>query len=175
MPTVAPTLDTERLRLRAHRTGDLPHFAALWAEEAVTRYTIGKPATEEESWHRLLRAAGHWQLLGFGYWIVEEKSTGTLLGEAGLADLHRDLAPSILGTPEAGWVFASAHHGKGYAAEAMRAVLAWAAGRFPGNPRTVCLIDPANAPSLRLAAKLGFTESVRTTYRNQPTILLERR
>jgi RimJ/RimL family protein N-acetyltransferase len=169
-----PVLETERLRLRAHRVDDLPECAAMWAEEGVTRFIGGKPLTEEETWLRMLRHAGHWALLGFGYWVVEEKSTGRFLGEAGLAEFRREIVPSIVGTPEAGWVFAGASHGNGYASEAMRAILAWGEARF-GDRRSVCLIDPENVASLRLAERLGFKEEVRTAFRGHATILLGRR
>ncbi len=66
----------------------------MWADPEVTRYIGGKPLTEEESWARLLRYVGHWSLLGFGYWVVEEKTTGNFIGEVGFADYKRDL-PSL--------------------------------------------------------------------------------
>jgi RimJ/RimL family protein N-acetyltransferase len=71
-----PILETERLRLRGHRGDDLIHCAALWADPVVVRHTVGKPLTEEESWRRLLTYVGHWAVAGFGYWVVEEKSSG---------------------------------------------------------------------------------------------------
>jgi RimJ/RimL family protein N-acetyltransferase len=169
----APVIQTERLRLRGHRVDDLPQCAAMWAEEGVTRFIGGKPLTEEETWLRMLRHAGHWALLGFGYWLIEEKTTGRFLGEAGLAEFRREIEPSIVGTPEAGWVFAGASHGQGYAGEAMRTILAWGETRF-GDDRTVCLIDPENRPSLRLAERLGFQEEVRTTFRGHATLILGR-
>jgi len=42
-----PTLETERLKLRAHRLEDFVHCAAMWADPEVTRYIGGKPYTEE--------------------------------------------------------------------------------------------------------------------------------
>jgi len=172
-PVIGPVLETARLRLRAHRLDDLPCCAAMWAEEGVTRFIGGKPLTEEETWLRMLRHAGHWSLLGFGYWVVEEKASGQFLGEAGLAEFRREISPSIVGTPEAGWVFAGASHRKGYASEAMRAILTWGETRF-GNDRSVCLIDPENTPSLRLAERLGFKQEAWTTFRGHATILLGR-
>jgi RimJ/RimL family protein N-acetyltransferase len=168
-----PVIETERVRLRGHTVDDLPNCAAMWAESGVTRFIGGKPLTEEETWLRILRHAGHWALLGFGYWVVEEKATGRFLGEAGLAEFRREIEPSIIGTPEAGWVFAAASHGRGYAVEAGRAILDWGAVRF-GNTRTVCLINPENTASLRLAGKLGYAEEVRTTFRGNSTIILGR-
>jgi RimJ/RimL family protein N-acetyltransferase len=169
----APVLETDRLRLRGHRESDLASCVAMWSEEASTRFTVGRQLTEEEIWMRMLRHIGHWTLMGYGYWIVEEKSTGTFIGEAGIAEFHRGIEPSILGIPEAGWVFASSAHGKGYGFEAASAFLAWGEAHF-GSPRSVCIIDPGNAASLNLAAKLGYTEEARTEFRGKPTILLGR-
>ena len=52
-------------------------------------------------------------------------------------------------------------------------VVAQLRSRF-GPARTVCLIHPDNTPSLRVAEKAGYRERVRTTYKDAPTILLER-
>ena len=172
-PYNTPELETERLRLRAHHVDDLPACAAMWAEEGVTRFIGGKPLTEEETWLRMLRHAGHWSLLGFGYWVVEEKATGRFLGEAGLAEFCREIKPSIVGTPEAGWVFAGTSHGKGFASEAMRAILAWGENRF-GSNRSVCLINPENSASMRLAERLGFQPEVETVFRGHATTILGR-
>ena len=101
-----PDLETARLKLRGHRLDDFLHSAAMWADPNVTRYIGGKPLTEEEAWTKFLRYAGHWRLLGFGYWAVEERVTGSFVGELGFADYKRDLQPSLNGAPEIGWVLA---------------------------------------------------------------------
>ena len=145
----------------------------MWADPAVTRYIGGKPLTEEEAWTKFLRYAGHWLLLGFGYWAVEERATGCFIGELGFADYKRDIQPTIQGTPEAGWIFSPAVHGKGYAREALREVLAWGDGHFAGG-RTVCLIHPENAASIRLAEKCGYKEVRRTIYKDRATIMFSR-
>jgi RimJ/RimL family protein N-acetyltransferase len=168
-----PVLETERLRLRGHRVEDFDAFAAMWAEPKVTEFIGGRAYTNEESWLRLLRQVGHWPLMGYGYWVVEEKATGEFLGETGYAEFQREIEPSIVGVPEAGWVFCARAHGKGYAAEAIGAVMAWGDTHF-GVPRTVCLIDPGNTASLRVAAKMGFVEERRTVFRGHETLLLGR-
>src|ERR1700730_5578361 len=117
-----PVLETERLKLRGHRLEDFLRCAAMWADPEVTRYIGGKPHTEEESWGRLLRYTGHWSLLGFGYWVVEENSTGSFIGEVGFADYKRGL-PALSGIPEIGWAFVTKARGKGYATEAVRAAV----------------------------------------------------
>jgi RimJ/RimL family protein N-acetyltransferase len=168
----APTLETERLKLRAHRLEDFLHCAAMWADPEVTRYIGGKPHTEEESWARLLRYAGHWSLLAFGYWVVEEKSTGHFIGEVGFADYKRDL-PALKGLPEIGWAFTTQAGGKGYATEAVRAVITWGDTHFP-TPRTACIIHPENLASIRVAEKCAYREFQRTTYKSHPTIMFVR-
>jgi RimJ/RimL family protein N-acetyltransferase len=165
-----PLLDTERLRLRGHRVEDFPAYAAMWADERVTRYTTSHSLSEEDIWARFLRGAGHWAMLGFGYWAVEEKATGSFVGELGFGDFKRDLQPSFRGLPEMGWIFSPAVHGKGYAAEAVRVALAWGNQRFAPT-RPVCLIAPENEPSIRLAEKTGFREFGRATYKGGPAVL----
>jgi RimJ/RimL family protein N-acetyltransferase len=166
-------METERLRLRGHRPGDFADSAAMWRDPLVYRYISGRPAPEGELWARLLRYAGHWALLGYGYWLVEEKATGRFAGEVGFGEFKREIEPSLKGMPEIGWVLASSMHGKGYATEAVRAALAWGDAHF-GSSRTACIVDPENGASLRIAAKFGYREVLRTTYMSDPTIMFIR-
>jgi RimJ/RimL family protein N-acetyltransferase len=170
---MVPVVETERLKLRGHRLHDFPACAAMWSDPIVTRHVGGKPFTEEEAWTKFLRYVGHWNLLGFGYWVVEEKATGNFVGEIGFADYKRDLETSLKHLPEIGWVLASQSHGKGYATEAVRAALAWGERHF-GEARTSCIIDPENLPSIRVAEKCGFREVQRATYRQHPIIVFVR-
>jgi RimJ/RimL family protein N-acetyltransferase len=167
---MVPVLETERLRMRGHRLDDFPASAAMWADPIVTRH-FGKSYTEEEAWTRFLRYIGHWSLLGFGYWVVEEKATGNFAGEVGFADYKRNIEPP-LNAPEIGWVLASQFHGKGYVTEAVRAAVAWGDGYF--KSRTTCIIHPANLASIRVAEKCGYGEFQRTLYHGHPTIMLAR-
>jgi RimJ/RimL family protein N-acetyltransferase len=169
----APTLETERLVLRAHRLEDFPDLAALWGDPLVTRFISGVPLTPEDVWGRLLRTTGHWALLGFGYWVAEEKATGKFLGEVGFADLKRAIEPPFGDAPEAGWVFASAAHGKGFAIEAVQAIHNWGATHFQ-TPCSACLIAPDNEASFRLAAKMGYRETARSDYKGHPAVVLFR-
>ena len=97
-----PVIETQRLRLRGHRLDDFEACAVLWGDPIVTRFIGGKPSTREESWARLLRNVGHWSLLGFGYWVVEDRATGQFAGEIGFSDFRRDITPSLEGIPESG-------------------------------------------------------------------------
>lgn len=168
-----PTLDTPRLRLRTYRREDFEAYAALWAEPAVIRFIGGKPFSREAAWTRFLRQIGLWHHLGFGFFAIEDKETGALIGEAGFHDLHREFTPSIEGTMEAGWALSTAMQGRGLAEEAMRAALSWAEQHGRGS-RITCIIHPDHAASLHVAGKLGFTEFGRSTYHGSPIVLLER-
>jgi len=166
----APVLETDRLILRPHRPSDLDECAAMWSDPAVTRYISSRTFSREEAWARLLRYAGHWQWLNYGFWAIEVKGAGLFAGELGFADFQREVVPRIE-FPEAGWVLASPYHGRGYGTEAVGAVLRWADARWSS---TTCLIHPDNLPSLQLAAKCGYGESARTVYHGNPAIIFQR-
>jgi RimJ/RimL family protein N-acetyltransferase len=172
-PQFAPEINTDRLTLRGHRLEDFAESAAMWADPKVTRHIGGRAFTEEEVWARLLRYSGHWLMLGFGYWVVREAASGRFVGEAGLADFRRPIQPPFGGAPEAGWALATWAHGQGFATEAVRAVAAWGSAHLP-SARTVCMIHPDNAASLKVAAKCGYREYARTRYKDEPTVLLQR-
>ena len=150
-----PVLVTDRLILRAHTATDLADCLALWTDPGVLRFIGGRPSSEYEVWQRLLRYAGMWSMLGFGYWAITDRADGAFLGEAGLADFKREIEPPLGGVPESGWSLCSAAQGRGLASEAMRAVLEWADSEL-GQPETCCIIDPANTASTRLAGKMGY-------------------
>jgi RimJ/RimL family protein N-acetyltransferase len=168
-----PVITTDRLTLRGHGLDDFAESATMWADPEVTRYIGGRPQSEEEVWTRLLRYIGHWALLGFGYWVVRETGTDRFVGEVGFVDYKREIVPSLDGAPEIGWVLARAAHGQGFATEAVRAIVAWGDAHF-GARRTVCLIDPGNVRSMRVAEKCGYRECAHATYKNQPTIIFDR-
>lgn len=172
-PLHIPVLETERLRLRAHRPDDLPANAAMWSNPATTRFIGGHPLSSEECWSRLLRFIGHWHWVGFGYWAVDEKSSGAFVGEVGFAHYKRDIEAPHSDAPEVGWIIDPLHHGKGYATEAVKAALAWGDARFGESP-TTCIIHPQNAPSIRVAEKCGFLEAQRTTYHSKPILAFVR-
>ena len=166
-----PTLKTERLILRAPTATDFPQLLALWSDPEVVRHVGGVPFTEEDTWARLLKYIGHWELLGYGMWIVRDKDGG-FVGEVGLFDLHRAIVPAME-VPEVGWVLARAMHGKGYATEAVRRVLVWGEQHI-GPLQFSCMIDVDNAASHRVAEKCGFVEHARMTYKAAPVVVYRR-
>ncbi len=174
MPDIkqAPVIETERVILRPHRIEDFDAYQAMWADPGVTRFIGGRAHSREESWVRFLRHAGTWSFLGYGYWAIEAKASGALVGEVGFQDMKRDIEPSIEGVPEAGWALAPAFHGLGLATEVVSRATAWIDANVGG--RTVCIIAPENAPSIKVAMKCGYRQRVETSYHGSPSIMFER-
>ncbi len=157
-----PTLTGQRVRLRAHQAADWDAVTALWAHPDVVRHISGVPSTATESWGRILRYRGLWLLLGYGYWAVEDRATGQYLGDLGFADFKRATDPAYHGIAEAGWAFHPSAHGKGFATEALTLALDWARDHVKPSPEfggvsVVAIIADANAASVRLAERVGFT------------------
>lgn len=170
---LGPVLDTPRLILRPHRLDDFEACCALTSDPAAVRMIFQQPLSAEETWNRLLRFVGHWALLGYGLLIVEEKASGRVIGQVGLADFHRGLGHDFDPYPEMAWIMSSDVHGRGYATEAGQAMVGWMDATFAPS-HMVCIIDPENGPSLRVAEKLGFHSFGRVDYKGRPVIRLRR-
>ena len=169
----APTIETERLVLRAWSRADFRPWFAIMQHPDVHKHFGQSPIGLEECWRRLVAGVGSWQVLGFGSWGVERKADGQLVGNVGLFNAWRDLQPEFGETPEMGWIFAAETHGQGLAREACRAALDWAESNLEPTP-IWAIIAPENAPSLKLAERLGFEFHNDTTYSDEPTIVLRR-
>jgi len=170
---VIPVLTTERLVLRPHRAEDLDAVAAMTGDAEVMRYIGGVPQPREDSWRRMLCGPGMWMLLGYGYWIVERRSDGAVIGQLGFADFKRAMQPGIEGLPELGYLFASGTHGQGYASEGVAAALRWADSTLDAK-QYVAIIDPANTPSIRVIEKAGFAIREPALYKDEPILLFRR-
>ena len=166
----APILTTARLTLTGHAAADLEDCAAMWSDPRVYAMIGGQPRSREDVWIRLLRAIGQWTLFGYGTWVARD-TAGRLIGELGLMETRRAITPSIDAAPEIGWTLAGDAHGQGYASEALAAILAWTDARIPS---TTCIIDPANAASIRLADRLGYRLRTTGIYRDAPILILDR-
>jgi RimJ/RimL family protein N-acetyltransferase len=145
----------------------------MLGDPETVRFLGGQVASREETWRRLLCGPGLWLLLGFGYWSVEEKESGAYLGQIGFADFKRDMSPSIEGTPEMGWMMAPQAQGRGIATEAALGALAWADTALAGRD-IVAIIDEANAASIRVAEKTGFTTREPATYKDERLLIFRR-
>jgi len=171
--TEAPVLHTGRLILRPFRKDDLDAHAATLGDEEVMRHIGGKPVNREDSWRRLMSGVGSWALIGMGPWAVELKADGRMVGHCGFFQFNRAMEPLILGEPEMGWIFDRSVHGQGIAFEACSAALDWAE-REIGAESYPAIIDLANAPSMKLAERLGFVRQPDGFYRDAPIAVFRR-
>jgi RimJ/RimL family protein N-acetyltransferase len=166
-------IETARLRLRPHRVADFNRYLPLWvvAEPPDTHAPL--QLTPEEAWARLLRFVGHWSHFGYGLFLAEERASGDIVAEVGLAHFMRGLGPAFDEAPEAAWRVLATRRGNGIAGEAMDGALTWFEREF-GAQRTVCLIHTANERSVRVATRIGYRPFGRCEFKGQSAALFER-
>lgn len=148
-PVSVPYLHTRRLTLREYRLSDFDAFAAHLADPQTMTF-LGAPIDRRNAWRIFGVNTGGWMLQGAGWWAVEQRDTGALVGNVGA--FFRETWPEI----ELGWNTFRAFWGQGLASEAASEVLRYVL-EVRKERRATALIDPGNASSLRVAAHLGMT------------------
>lgn len=146
-------LDTERLALREFTPADAPFLLRLVNEPGWLR-NINDPGVRDAdaalAWAegRLFKA---YRELGHGFWAVERRADGELLGMCGL--FKRPALPE----PDLGYALLAAHEGQGYALEAASACVAHARDKL-GWTTLMAITALDNPGSVALLGKLGFVE-----------------
>jgi RimJ/RimL family protein N-acetyltransferase len=143
-----PTLETERLILRRFVETDLDAYADMCADAEVMRYLGGKLLSRSEAWRNMAMILGHWYLRGYGFWAVEKRATGEMIGRIGC--WQPEGWPGL----EVGWTLRRAFWGQGYAVEAAKASLNYGFSQLEES-QIISLINPQNHLSRRVAQKLG--------------------
>jgi [ribosomal protein S5]-alanine N-acetyltransferase len=143
------SIATPSLDLRPFADADAGPMHAIYSDAVVMRYVATGPTADRAATERLLRDYGlHQRAHGFSFWGVVERSSGALIGDAGL---YR--TPS--GEVELGYTLGRPWWGRGYATEAASAWLEAAFGPL-GIPAVIALAEPANVASLRVLEKAGM-------------------
>ncbi|GAA2634560.1 MULTISPECIES: GNAT family N-acetyltransferase [Streptomyces] len=155
VPWPPAPIRTERLVLRRSEARDRAAFIELFASPEVGTY-VGGPRPRAE-----LENAPEVPGRRPGFFVIE--ADGAMIGMVTLD--RRDAQRPGHVRPEGeeaelGYMFLPRAWGHGYAAEACAAALDWFAGALPGE-RVVLCTQTANGRSMRLAARLGFTEVAR--------------
>lgn len=143
-----PSVETERLILRAPHADDLPRLTGFYATDRS--HMVGGPKDGMESWQSLANRLGHWALKGFGLWHLTERASGQFAGWVGMIE-----APAW-DEPELGWALMADAEGKGLAFEAVTAARAFSA-KHQGLNGVMSYIAHANDRSRALAERLGAT------------------
>ncbi|MEU8294607.1 GNAT family N-acetyltransferase [Streptomyces pseudogriseolus] len=146
-------IKTERLVLREPEARDRAAFIELHASPEVHTY-LGGPRPRDELEREMPEVPGRRS----GSFVVDHD--GTMIGQILLRRVTEHVCPSAVGKVDLGYLFLPQVWGFGYAAEACAAALDWLNDVLPGEP-VVLATQTANARSMRLAAKLGFTEAER--------------
>lgn len=145
-----PPISTERLVLREPETRDRTAFVELLASPEVHTY-LGGPRPRDELEREMSGAPERWP----GSFVVD--LDGSMIGQILLRRATRHRRPAAEGKADLGYLLLPGAWGFGYAAEACAAALDWFDGVLPGEP-VVLTTKTANVGSMRLAAKLRFTE-----------------
>jgi RimJ/RimL family protein N-acetyltransferase len=162
-------LETGRLLLREFRGGDLDAYAQMQADPQVMRYIgEGRTVTRNDTWRSIAGMLGHWQLLGYGMWALEDRESGTLVGRAGFID-----PPGWPGF-ELGWLLGRPYWGLGFATEAASRCLRYAFEELQRDA-VISLIRPANTPSIRVAERLGMRNTGESELLGSPALRYEAR
>lgn len=142
--------ETERLCLREAVEEDLSFFYEMMQDAKAAEFLEPPDADREKEREKLAAYCRQmYDFYGFGIWTVLEKDTGRTVGRAGL-QMREGYAE-----PELGFGIEAGARGQGYAQEACRAVLDYAAEEL----ELLCVravVDEKNVESQRLCEKLGF-------------------
>jgi RimJ/RimL family protein N-acetyltransferase len=146
------------------RESDFPVYEKWCADINVMRYLGGKTYDRISAWRHLAYQIGHWVLRGYGYYAVEEKTTGAFVGRVGFTNQA--------GWPgfELGWTIWPDYQGRGYATEAARMLLPYAFEKLD-QPHVISLIHPDNTPSRKVAQKLGQQIEGETEVLGMPVLI----
>ncbi|MFF6995452.1 GNAT family N-acetyltransferase [Streptomyces sp. NPDC008313] len=150
VPWPPEPLRTERLVLREPEMRDRPAFIELLASSEVHTY-LGGPRPRDELERETPEVPERWP----GSLVVD--LAGTMIGHILLRRAAGHRRPAAEGKADLGYLFLPHVWGAGYATEACTAALGWFDGVLPGEP-VVLATQTANVGSMRLAARLGFTE-----------------
>ncbi|MDR1532091.1 MAG: GNAT family N-acetyltransferase [Clostridiales bacterium] len=144
--------ETERLILRPFVGTDLPALYEIMRKpEVMYAWEHGFTFDETQEWLARQQARYHG---GYGLLAVCLKTTGALIGQAGLASAE------INGrhVTEVSYIFDNSAWGSGYATEAAKALVRFAFKEREIN-RLHCAIRPENLPSIKVAERLGFRQA----------------
>jgi RimJ/RimL family protein N-acetyltransferase len=147
--TAIPRLTTARLLLRELRMPDFEAYAANLADPAATRF-MGGLRDRRAAWRAFAAQTGTWFLNGGGWWAVEEREGGEIVGTVGA--FFRETDEALV---ELGWSLFPAHWGHGFATEAARAALGYAFDAHDA-PRVVAHITAGNVASIGVTRHLGM-------------------
>jgi ribosomal-protein-alanine N-acetyltransferase len=146
-------VETPRMVASRLTESDLPELLRLVQDPrvAATLSLTRRPPSEPEVRAGLIEAIGHWELHGFGLWLLRDRTSGALVGRGGLQHTW----VTGLDEVEVAWAIVPELWGQGLATESARAALAAAFGPL-GLVGVIAYTRPDNVASRRVMEKAGF-------------------
>lgn len=139
-----------RIELRPFTLRDAPAMLAVYGDPDVMRWVGHGPVATLPDVEAMLRQyITHQERYGYAFWAVVERTTGRVIGDAGLAR-------TVDGKTEMGYTLAREYWGRGLATEAA-GLAVHAALETLQLPSVRSLVEPPNAASRHVLDKLGFT------------------
>ena len=146
-------LETERLILRRLTMDDLDALFTLYRDPEVRKYFPEGTLTYEETKEELEWIIDvYYGQYGFGLWATIHKETGEFIGRCGLLPWTIEERPEV----EVAYMLAKAYWGQGLGTEAAQAILHYGFEQLHFS-RLICLVDPGNDASSKVARKIGMT------------------
>ncbi|MEH6367022.1 MULTISPECIES: GNAT family N-acetyltransferase [Pseudomonas] len=157
-------LETPRLIMRQWTPEDLPALASLNADSEVMRF-FPAVLSREQSAQMLERLRGQFAAQGYGFWALQQKGSGQLIGFTGLNRVGFEASFSSATNPavEIGWRLARKYWQQGYASEAARAALDFAFSQLQ-LAEVVAFTAEVNGPSIQLMQALGMQHHSREDF-----------
>ncbi|MBJ7331939.1 MAG: GNAT family N-acetyltransferase [Solirubrobacteraceae bacterium] len=146
---------TDRLGIRAYDPDDATQMHEVLYRDPVAMRYVGGPRTFAETTQQVRGYAEDHVRRGYACWVVEERETGLIVGEAGLHPFDSK-GPEI----ELAYAFGRPFWGRGFATEAARAIVAEGFGDL-GLEEIVAVARDENTASLHVLENLGFVQDGR--------------
>jgi ribosomal-protein-alanine N-acetyltransferase len=146
-----PTIVTQRLRLRQFEPRDDAGLHACLGDERLVRYwdcALSENIQESRRWVRILAKTTTPSVSVA--WAVADAKTDECIGMVNYH--HREARNRKL---EIGYILDASYHGRGLMSEAVQGMMAHCVDQLKTH-RIAAIIHPDNAPSIRLAMRLGF-------------------
>ena len=145
--------ETDRLIIREQVLSDIDGLYEIYDDDETRRYVedLYEDRKAEEKYLRDY-IDNQYRFHEYGLWALTLKDTGELIGRAGIGIREG------YDIPELGYVIGKKYRRKGYAGEALRAIISYGSGEL-GLDEYMAFTSPKNTPSVRLLEKLGFSRS----------------
>ena len=145
-------IETSRLVIRTFEPRDAEAWIAMVNDPEVNRFLPPGPDVTMETFQEVIgRRHAMEREIGYTMWAVDDKTTGTFVGQCGIRPVEEDAGPEI----DLAYHYTRASWNKGYGTEAVIAVLAHGLGPV-GLDRIMAVAMPENTGSWRVMEKAGM-------------------